>query len=610
MNASDALGHLTEAELTALWDRLGVVDANAETVGVTLVPTTIDPWSDSEGLPRLLGAGADFDLGAPLARGGMAVVHEATQRSLGREVAIKRLRPDRRSDRMRHQLLREARVAGELEHPHVIPVHGVGVDGDGEPALVMKRVAGISWRAFMRRPDTRVPGDTPLDRNLEILRAVARALHFAHRRGVVHRDLKPENVMVGDFGEIYLLDWGIALRLGPDGAAPTDTVAGTPGYMAPEMAAATGVTARSDVYLLGAVLHELLTGAPPHEGGTLYGAMVAAYRSREPRYTPETPAELAAIAWRAMARDPADRFASADDFRLAVMAFLRHRESHVVASEAEARLGALLATAPDDETTAWRYFGAARFGFEQALRVWPENGNAEAGRERAIHEMARREARAGRPETATSLLAELPEPDPAVAAEVEAARARASAADAELAALRELEHELDPAVGARSRVRVALGLAVVLGLGAIGFGWLARRFAPAGPEPIHYLPHAFGLCALGAGTLLWQRRGVFQNRINRRFATLAMLGFGGGLFFRLLLALSGAPFLAYLPLEWGLYATVLGMMGFLERRRLSWSGLPLAVGAVGMLLWPRAVYEIAGLSMFLGLALLGWFWRE
>lgn len=599
-------GSLTAAQLEALWVEAGVVDATADTVGLTLLPTKVDPWDARESLPRLLGEGADFELVEAIAEGGTAVVHRAMQRSVGRDVAVKILRGDRRSDRMRAQLLREARIAGELEHPNVIPVHAVGTDADGEPALVMKRVEGISWRAYMAAPDGRVPGDSPLEQQLEVLQLVARAVHFAHLRGVLHRDIKPDNVMLGRFGEVYLLDWGIAVRMNGGTAAPQG-VAGTPGYMAPEMAASEAVTARTDVYLLGAVLHEVLTGGPPHQGRSLYSAMMAAYRADGPDYGDGVPAELAAVAYRAMARAPEDRYPSAEAFRRAVRDYARHRESYVVAHEADRRLEAMAEASSLAE--CHRHFGAARFGFEQALRIWPENGRARTGLWRTLSEMALTEAREGRVEAAEALLAQVPRPDASVVEAVELARRRSSEADRELASLRAMERDLDTDVGASARFRVTLGLGFVLGLAALGFGWVVRRTLPGGPQPEHYVPHALGLCVVGAVALLLQHRSLFQNRVNRRISLLGMLAFASGLYFRVLLTLLELPFERYLPLEWAMYAALLACMGLFDRRRLAWSGAPLAVGALAMALWPTWIYELAGASVFVALGTLAVLWR-
>ena len=169
-------------------------------------------------------------------------------------------------------------MTGMLEHPNIVPVHFVELGSDGAPLVVMKRVAGTEWNKLIDRADEvkRRFGTTDLlTWNLDILMSVLDALRFAHHRGVIHRDVKPSNVMIGDFGEVYLLDWGIAvsLRDDPSGRLPTlssrPELAGTPAYLAPEMRGRPGSprqSERTDVYLAGAVLYEIVTGAPPHRG--------------------------------------------------------------------------------------------------------------------------------------------------------------------------------------------------------------------------------------------------------------------------------------------------------------------------------------------------------
>ena len=200
------------------------------------------------------GALADLVARGELGRGGMGVVLRAEQRSLERDVAVKTT--DVSDERAARALVREGRLMGGLEHPSVVPVHALGMGAAGRPLLVMKRVEGVTWRTLLRDPEHE--GWKPLlgghqDRlraHVEILAEVCRALAFAHDRGVVHRDVKPENVMIGGFGEVYLLDWGVALRLRD---RETDAIAlvGTPGYLAPEMISGNPeeVDARTDVYL-------------------------------------------------------------------------------------------------------------------------------------------------------------------------------------------------------------------------------------------------------------------------------------------------------------------------------------------------------------------------
>ncbi len=397
-----------EEALVDRWQLEGVRDTGAQTIKRTLAAAPIPTVVDAQ-LPPALGRGGDFTLSEQIAEGGMARIHLAEQRSIRRSVAIKVIKPMQRDARSREQLLREARIAGSLEHPNIIPIHTVGLDESGEPVLVMKRIEGISWLQYMQQDERRmVLGDTALERNVRVLMEVAKAVHFAHTRGVVHRDLKPDNVMIGAFGDVYLLDWGNAIRLA-EGNRPSG-VAGTPGYMAPEMVGEKAITAQSDVFLLGALLHELLTGQPPHGGKSVYAALLKAWRCEPLEYPESAPAELVGNCRKAMARKPHDRYRDAQAFRQACAAFLRHQSSHAVAENAAARQRRLIeAIAADqpDHTTVYRYFGAARFGFEQALHSWAGNESARSGLADTLKLMARFELDHGNASGAEALLDEL-----------------------------------------------------------------------------------------------------------------------------------------------------------------------------------------------------------
>jgi serine/threonine-protein kinase len=221
----------------------------------------------------------------------MGVVHLAEQRSLEREVAVKVSTTTEPS--IIGALVREARIMGALEHPNLVPVHALGADAEGAPMLVMKRVDGVTWRELL--DDDAHEAWTPLlaghgDKlraQVDILIQVCRALAFAHARGVIHRDLKPENVMIGRFGEVYVLDWGAALRLSERASEPAALV-GTPGYLAPEMARAdpTLVDVRTDVYLIGATLYEVLARRMPHDAPTAVAALVKALSGEVPDVPP------------------------------------------------------------------------------------------------------------------------------------------------------------------------------------------------------------------------------------------------------------------------------------------------------------------------------------
>ncbi len=220
----------------------------------------------------------------------------ATDTELGREVAVKRLlRPTPENER---RFRAEARITAGLQHPNVVAVHDVGTDAEGVPFLVMKRVEGSPLGEWARR------GAPSLPRRLAVFRQVCDAIAYAHARGVVHRDLKPDNVLVGAFGEVQVLDWGLAGAEGGGGR-----VAGTPAAMAPEQARGEATDARTDVYALGGVLYELLTGVPPYDGPA--DEVLARVRRGDlapPRARGRVPAELERVVLRAMATAPGDRY--------------------------------------------------------------------------------------------------------------------------------------------------------------------------------------------------------------------------------------------------------------------------------------------------------------
>ncbi len=207
-----------------------------------------------------------------LGEGGMGRVYEARHHSLGRDVAVKTLLDPENPERV-CALITEGAITGSLEHPNIPPIHQLGVAAGGHPVLVMKRILGVPWGDLLRDKghdgwrclQTR----DQLVANVEVLMAVARAVQFAHSRGIVHRDIKPDNVLIDETGEVYLVDWGIATEISN---GPGEGIVGTPGFLAPEMVMLDELSARTDVYLLGATLHYVLTGdyqetgRRPHRG--------------------------------------------------------------------------------------------------------------------------------------------------------------------------------------------------------------------------------------------------------------------------------------------------------------------------------------------------------
>jgi serine/threonine-protein kinase len=247
------------------------------TDGSTDGPTT-DERPARGSFPRLRIASDRYRIGESIGHGGMGEVYAAHDEQLGRDVAIKRLRASDPTDRQITRFLREARIQARLDHPAIVPVHEVGRDVGGLPFFAMKKLAGTTLADILRA------GPVPLQRLLRAFADVCLAVELAHTRGVIHRDLKPENILLGDFGEVYVLDWGVAKVAGggpedfDDLRGPhtvTGTVIGTPSYMSPEQARdSAGVDARADVFSLGRVLAAILsrTDEPPPELLALAGA--------------------------------------------------------------------------------------------------------------------------------------------------------------------------------------------------------------------------------------------------------------------------------------------------------------------------------------------------
>ena len=253
----------------------------------------------------------------------MGLIYTAKQTAIDRTIAIKMLRPDMPHDEQtRARFLAEAAVIGDLEHPNIVPVYDLGVDPHGRLFYAMKKIQGTPW--------SQVIGAKALQENIQILQRVCDAVAFAHSRGVLHLDIKPENVMLGEFGEVLLMDWGLAASVADEAKAERLSqipIGGTALYMAPEMAQGDvermGFT--SDVYLLGAVLYEIVAGKPPHAGTS---AMNCLYNAAQNLIVPtKVKGELLEIALKAMVTEPAGRYQSVAELKKALAQYERHRES-------------------------------------------------------------------------------------------------------------------------------------------------------------------------------------------------------------------------------------------------------------------------------------------
>ncbi len=541
-----------------------------------------------------------------LGQGGMGVVMLARQVALDRQVAVKTLKPGVAREEDVEALLSEAWLTGALEHPGILPVYALTRRADGQPALVMKRIEGRTWARLLDDAEALAavaPGRSPLEAHVRIVIQVCNALHFAHSRGVVHRDLKPDNVMVGAFGEVYLVDWGIATEPGPSAQ-----LAGTPAYMAPEMLGEGGViSARTDVYLLGAVLHEVVTGRPPHGGEGLQAVLQSVLASR-PALPPEAPAELAELLTRCLSADPAQRPASALEVRLALEAFLEHQGSRELSTQSEARLEALLAALADARaaaTTVAALFSQCRFGFQQALRSWPENVTARRGLERALVAMVRHELRQGTARAAQGLLAELAAPPADLAAEVASALARDAAREAEVALLQDLARKNDPRTGEVRRLVTALVLISMWVVSPLIGHFVAGGLGPL--ENLAPLPVAV-LSTLALIIAKLRAPKEHHTTLNTQLARLLLFTMP----FQALMHVALYTFevdlgVRQVPLLLGYWAFVASLATILFERRIWPTPLAYWLSAAGALAWPqwRYLFGVAGnLGLFLNILVL------
>lgn len=322
-------------------DEPSTVDATGAWRSTSLGRRLPDPPPDAPTIPG-------YHVAAEIARGGMGRVYAAIDRSLDREVAIKTLLPGADAERF----VTESKIAARLPHPGIPPVYAIGVLDDGSPFLVMKLIRGRTLADLLKERSS--PKDD-LPRFVQIFEQIAQAVGFAHEQGVIHRDLKPHNVMVGEFGEVQVMDWGLAkdLKATPGGETEgsggfqnlkntlVGTVMGTPGYMAPEQARGEPADPRADVFALGAILAAILTGKPAFVGST---AMETIEKSANADLADvltrlgvsDADSELIALARRCLAANRDDRFADGRAAASATAAYRANVERRLRRAETEA----------------------------------------------------------------------------------------------------------------------------------------------------------------------------------------------------------------------------------------------------------------------------------
>ena len=436
-----------------------------------------------------------------LGRGGMGRVSVAFEQRMQRLVAVKELlRPGADAA---ERFAREALVTARLQHPAIVPVYEAGRWPSGQPFYAMKLLTGRPLGDLIRECQS-------VEERLALvhhLLPIADAVAYAHQKNVLHRDLKPDNIVVGDFGETVVIDWGLAKLLDgpPDPVAPLEfkadpeseqsqtprppssgtragTRMGTPGYASPEQASGAHIDERTDVYALGAILYQILTGFAPRALPGLESVELSHPRpaARPPEFPTAAPGALVAVCRRALALEREHRHPSALAFRRDLEAAQERRSAELLVGETLRKVEALEHELQDpnrDRHTLYTLFGACRFGFEQVLGRYPDDAPAHAGLGRAMSAMVRFELDARDPKAARAILAGLADPPAelvAALAELEQALASEQAHQSEL--LR-LGQQHDARTGSRTRLLLSI---------LIGGAWTAAPPISSLMEPLEY----------------------------------------------------------------------------------------------------------------------------
>lgn len=615
--------------------------AVSETITQATMASPVESFqrqTSSGTLPRISGDRQqdEFDVKTTIGQGGMGLVRLARQRSLWRDVAIKTILPEHVDETNIQNVLRESWVTGMLEHPNIVPIYALGLDENEAPMLVMKRIEGISWREALEgkspMPEAFRGGRDEFEDHLQILIQVCHALQFAHSKDIIHCDLKPENVMLGDYGEVYLLDWGIAVCIGDDPtgrlpmASDIDGVSGTPAYIAPELAEGDGtnISERTDVYLLGGILHTIVTGEPRHSGQTVMATLINAYNSDPVDYGDDIPRELAAICNMATHVDPDQRFANVAAFRQAILEFLQHRDSRRLSDEANDRLEKLHRatidvldnteygnTDPDEDQLAevHRLFTECRFGFEQALTVWSDNQRARRGLQRAVELMLDFELHQKNARAAALLLDDLPGDAPEYEQRLADLRRQLAEEAEEIERNRQFVRDIDISLASRQRSIMCIFLGLLFGTAPI----IVHFFVGRGWAELTYSSYftQFAAVIIGSGLVVGlMRERLLKNAINARLIASIFIILGGCLIMRVQAYLLGLGPEGAIALENGLLAFSMAMLALSIDRRVWPAGVAFLAGGIGGAIYPDYILTFDGASNALAIWIIAFVWWE
>ena len=304
-----------------------------------------------------------------LGKGGMGLVYLATQNSVKRSVALKVIRKDKQNDTFIKQFFYEAEITAGLEHPNITPVYELGRTNEGVCFYSMKYIQGNPWEKKIR--------DNSIDENLEIFDKLCDAIAFAHSKGILHMDIKPDNVQLGEFGEVYAVDWGVASDLK---RPESIRCAGTWQWISPEVARGdkSKIGKGSDIYLLGGILFQIVTGHHPRLPKDSNEKMGHAALAKAAQGNVIQPTDckdpMVAVALRALETDPKDRYAKVDDLQTAIHAIQKER-ANIKSSQELTKKAVVLGTEAIEQGDYDR-FNRSMFGLKDAIELWKQNPEA------------------------------------------------------------------------------------------------------------------------------------------------------------------------------------------------------------------------------------------
>ena len=609
--------------IQARWQALGI---DVSTLSVN-PDATIGPTRTERGLvhaadqPRSGSAVGSVQVGRLIAEGGVGRVHEARQVEMGRQVAVK-VPHKALTQAQREAVVLEAQITGALQHPGIVPVYGLSESAEGLPLIVMRRLRGQTWADALTSSRRRASRRSSLEGHLATLERIAEAIAYAHSRGVIHRDLKPENVMVGEFGEVTVLDWGLAAAVDLPSGAIADAsgerdvdvlnqlprakdisrIEGTLAYMAPEMACGDGTRLgpATDVYLLGGLLHELLSGRPPHhaflfEDGALRPAaeLLLDIYLAEPPALHDAPAGLASLCQRALANAPEERFRDAQAFLHALRTW-RSRAEVEEAVRAGQRALDLLPTLADDESRK-RVLAEVNFAVTRALSNSPGDTDARALLNDVLVEELQLAIDSGSLGVAESKLASISGASAVCARRAEALRERLHVKREREAALRQAAEDADITRGTKARAWFGAGLGMVWLFANVAIGYLRR-----GPQIELDAYKYAAVMALASMALLppivMARERFLPNLANvRAYSGVIWQLVGQGAVW-MGLAYVGVPMHLAFAISLVQFAFATGTRAIDGDIRELLLTLPILLGAMGAALFPFIMYECAGVA--------------